>query len=133
MLSPPPPPRFQNQKLTNIGSKSLLSMKYSFSGVTFMRFFARDLCIHSYMEIKELIPNPRLPILFRPPPPQVVTCSSASERGCPLSEAIIYRLFIQEYSRLVLCWEVCPLLECPLSEVSLNCHPYITGLSSFEL
>ena len=26
---------------------------------------------------------------------------------------------IQEYFWLVLCWEVCPLLECPLSEVSL--------------
>ena len=26
---------------------------------------------------------------------------------------------VQEYFRLVLCWEVCPLSECPLSEVSL--------------
>ena len=26
---------------------------------------------------------------------------------------------MQEYFRLVLCWEVCPLSECPLSEVSL--------------
>ena len=25
------------------------------------------------------------------------------------------------YFRLILCWEVCPLLECPLSEVSLYC------------
>ena len=44
-------------------------MYYSFSSVTFMRFFARGLCIHSYVGIKELIHNPRLPILFRPPPP----------------------------------------------------------------
>ena len=40
------------------------------------------------------------------------------ERGCPLSEVIFYRVCIQEYFRLVLCWEVCPLSECPLSEVS---------------
>ena len=26
---------------------------------------------------------------------------------------------MQEYFWLVLCWEVCPLSECPLSEVSL--------------
>ena len=39
------PPRFQNQKLTNSGWKSLLSMYYSFSSVIFMRFFARSLCI----------------------------------------------------------------------------------------
>ena len=38
-----------------------------------MRLFARGLC---YVEIKELIHNQRLLILFRPP--QVVTCSSAS-------------------------------------------------------
>ena len=50
-------------------------MYYSFSSVTFMRVFVRGLCIHSYVEIKELIHNPRLPILLRPP--QVVTCSSA--------------------------------------------------------
>ena len=43
-------------------------MYYSFSSVTFMRFFARGLCMHSYMEIKELIHNPRLPILFLAPP-----------------------------------------------------------------
>ena len=47
------PPRFQNQKLTNIGWKSLLSMYYSFSSIAFMR--ARGLCIHSYLEIKEPI------------------------------------------------------------------------------
>ena len=34
-------------------------------------------------------------------------------------ELIFYRVCIQEYFRLVLCWEVCPLSECPLSEVSL--------------
>ena len=32
---------------------------------------------------------------------------------------MFYRLCIQEYFQLVLCWEVCPLSECPLSEVSL--------------
>ena len=85
---PPPPPQISNicfhpppPKLTNIGWKSLLSMYYRFSSVTFMSFFARGFCIHNYMEIKELIHNPKLPNLFSPPPPppppQVVTCSSA--------------------------------------------------------
>ena len=41
-----------------------------------------------------------------------------SQRGCPLSEVIFYRVCIHEYFRLVLCWEVCPFSECPLSEVS---------------
>ena len=54
-------------------------MYYSFSSVTFMRVFVRGLCIHSYVEIKELIHNPRLPILLRPP--QVVTCSSAPDNS----------------------------------------------------
>ena len=31
---------------------------------------------------------------------------------------------IHEYFRLVLCWEVCPLSECPLSEVSLYIFVY---------
>ena len=39
-----------------------------------------------------------------------------------------YRVCIQEYFRLVLCWEVCPLSECPLSEVSL----YFTNLLSLS-
>ena len=30
-----------------------------------------------------------------------------------------YRVCINEYFRLFLCWELCPLSECPLSEVSL--------------
>ena len=33
--------------------------------------------------------------------------------GCPLSEVIFYRVCIQEYFQLVLCWEACPLSECP--------------------
>ena len=60
------PPRFQHQKLTNIGWKSLSQGK----------FFAIGLCGHSYVEFKELIHNPSLPIIFRPP--QVVTCTSTS-------------------------------------------------------
>ncbi len=40
-------------------------------------------------------------------------------RGCPLSEVIFYRVCILEYFWFVLCSEVCPLSECPLSEVSL--------------
>ena len=39
-------------------------------------------------------------------------------RGCPLSEVISMEC-VQEYFRLVLSREVCPLSECPLSEVSL--------------
>ena len=31
----------------------------------------------------------------------------------------LYRVCIREYKWCVLCWEVCPLSECPLSEVSL--------------
>ena len=31
------------------------------------------------------------------------------------SEVIFYRMCIHEYFQLVLCWVVCPLLECPLS------------------
>ena len=49
-----------------------------------MRFFLLEvkisLCVHivhSYMEFQKLIHNPKFLILFRPP--QVVTCSSASE------------------------------------------------------
>ena len=36
-------------------------------------------------------------------------------RGCPLSEVIFHRVC----TRVVLCWEVYPLSECPLSEYSL--------------
>ena len=32
----------------------------------------------------------------------------------------MYRVCIQEYFRLVLCWEDCPLSESPLLEVSLH-------------
>ena len=66
----PGPPRFHSQKLTNIGYIEITFkhvvqfLKY----VTFMRFYARGLCIHSYMEIKALIHNSRFPILFSPPP-----------------------------------------------------------------
>ena len=35
------------------------------------------------------------------------------------SEVIFIECVLQEYFWLVLCWEVCPLLECPLLEVSL--------------
>ena len=31
------------------------------------------------------------------------------------SEVIFYGVCIHEYFQLVLCWEVCPLSECPLS------------------
>ena len=37
-----------------------------------------------------------------------------SRFGCPLLGVIFYRVCIHEYFRLVLFWEVCPLLECPL-------------------
>ena len=30
--------------------------------------------------------------------------------GCPLPEVIFYR--VHNYTRVVLCWEVCPLSEC---------------------
>ena len=40
------PPRFQNQKLTNIDWKSLLSMYYSFSSVTSMRVFAIEVYVY---------------------------------------------------------------------------------------
>ena len=63
-----------------------------------------------------------------------VLCRS---RDCPLLEVIFYGVCMQEYFWLVLCWEVCPLSECPLSEVSqynkfseldrecvFLCHPY---------
>ena len=72
MLSPPPPQISKpeiNQHWLEITFKHVLR-------VTFMRVFARGLCVHSYVEIKEHIHNSRLSILFRPP--QVVTCSSAS-------------------------------------------------------
>ena len=35
------------------------------------------------------------------------------KRGCPLSEVILYRVCVLEYIGCVLCWEVCPLSECP--------------------
>ncbi len=41
------------------------------------------------------------------------------KRGCPLSEVILYGMYILEYFGIVLSSEVCPLSECPLSEVSL--------------
>ena len=51
--------------------------------------------------------------------PSGPTILSFAERGCPLSEVMFYRVCtIQEYFQLVLCWEVCPLSECPLLEVS---------------
>ena len=72
---PPPPPDFKiNQNLTNTGWKSLLSMYYSFSSVTFMRVFARGTCPQSMQGC---------PFYFAPPPPQVVTCSSASDNTIP--------------------------------------------------
>ena len=39
--------------------------------------------------------------------------------GCPLSEVILHKVCIQVYLQLVHCSEVCPLLKCPLLEVSL--------------
>ena len=44
------------------------------------------------------------------------------QRGCPLSEVVFYRVCIHEYFQLVLCWEVCLLLECPLSKIFLLCR-----------
>ena len=41
-----------------------------------------------YMEIEELIHNPRLPILFLPPPPQVVISSSAPETSINFSNGV---------------------------------------------
>ena len=41
------------------------------------------------------------------------------EVNCPLSEVIFYRVCIQEYFLLVLCWEAPWSQGCPLSEVSL--------------
>ena len=43
---------------------------------------------------------------------------------CSLSEVILYRVCILEYIWCVLCWEVYPLPECPLSEVSLYYESY---------
>ena len=65
------PPRFQNQKLTNISWKALLSMYYSFSSVSFM-------CIYMYMGKKKII---RFPILFSAPP------------GCDMFLRLCYRIF----------------------------------------
>ena len=56
------------------------------------------------------------------------------KRGCPLSEVILYRVCILEYIGCVLCWEVCPLSECPFRCVYTRVHwvsPLLGGLSSF--
>ena len=55
---------------------------------------------------------------LRTPSGPAILSLSFVER-CPLSEVIFYGVCIQEYFQLVLCWEVCPLSECPLTEVSL--------------
>ena len=44
------------------------------------------------------------------------------------SEVVFYTVCIQEYFWLVLCWEICPLSECPLSEVSLYMHFAISAV-----
>ena len=41
-------------------------------------FFARALCVHSYMKFQEFNHNPVAHLFW---PPQVVTCSSASAAG----------------------------------------------------
>ena len=91
ICSPPPPPQISKpenkQHWLEITFKHVLQ---------FLKFFARGLCIHSYMEIKELIHNPRSPFLFSPPP-QVVTNFSH------------FRLFTTRSTRLlVMCGVLVP-------------------------
>ena len=54
------------------------------------------------------------------------------EVNCPLSEVIFYRVCIHEYFRLVLCWEVCPLSECPLLEFHCNIVEILQGPKIFH-
>ena len=46
--------------------------------------------------------------------------SGTMQGGCPISEVIFYTVCVREYFRLVLCWEVCLLSDCPLLEVHCN-------------
>ena len=66
---PPPPPQISkpeiNQHWLEITIKHVLQfLKCNLHEI----FLLEGLCIHSYMEIKELIRNPRLPISFLAPP-----------------------------------------------------------------
>ena len=70
------PPRFQHQKLTNIGWKSLLSMYYSFSSETFRRVFLLEVCADIATWNSKNYPQSQVAHFISPP--QVMTCSSTS-------------------------------------------------------